>query len=55
MHLVTVDNNLQERVGNSDYQILVGDFNTTLDYNRDRLNYSKTNDSHIICEKQKRK
>ena len=45
----TVDNCLQDRVGNSDYQILVGDFNTTLDYNRDRLNYSKTNDSHKQC------
>ena len=45
----TVDNILQERVGNSDYQILVGDFNTTLDYNRDRLNYSKKNDSHKLC------
>ena len=44
-----VDNSLQDRVGNSDYQILVGDFNTTLNYNRDRLNYSKTNDSHKLC------
>ena len=25
-----VDNILQERVGNTDYQILVGDFNTTV-------------------------
>ena len=45
----TVDNCLQDRVGNSDYQIIVGDFNTTLDYTRDRLNYSKTNDSHKKC------
>ena len=44
-----VDNILQERVGNTDYQILIGDFNTTLNYNRDRLNYSKTNDSHKSC------
>ena len=45
----TVENCLQDRAVNSDYQILVGDFNTTLDYNRDRLNYSKTNDSHKNC------
>ena len=45
----TVDNILQERVGNSDYQIIVGDYNTTLDYKRDRLNYSTTNDSHKQC------
>ena len=45
----TVDNCLQDRVGNSDYKILVGDFNTTLNYNKDRLNYSKTNDSHKLC------
>ena len=42
----TVDNCLQDRIGTSDYQILIGDYNTTLDYNRDRLNYSKTNDTH---------
>merc|ERR1712030_31389 len=41
-----VDNCLQDRAETSDYQILVGDYNTTLDYNRDRLNYSKTNDNH---------
>ena len=45
----TVDNVLQERVGNSDYQILIGDYNTTLDYKRDRLKYSLNNDSHKQC------
>ena len=45
----TLDNILQERVGNSDYQILIGDYNTTLDYKRDWLNYSSTNDSHKQC------
>merc|ERR1712105_244363 len=44
-----VDNCLQDRAETSDYQILVGDYNTTLDYNRDRLNYSKTNDNHKKC------
>ena len=45
----TVDNCLQDRVETSDYQILIGDYNTTLDYNRDRLNYSKINDNHKKC------
>merc|ERR1712055_101296 len=45
----TVDNCLQDRVETSDYQILIGDYNTTLDYNRDRLNYSKTSDNHKKC------
>ena len=44
-----VDIILQDRVGDSHYQILVGDYNTTLDYNRDRLNYSSNNDSHKQC------
>ena len=44
-----VDNCLQDRAETSDYQILVGDFNTTLDYSRDRLNYSKINDNHKKC------
>ena len=44
-----VDNCLQDRAETSDYQILVGDYNTTLDYNRDRLNYSKINDNHKKC------
>ena len=45
----TVENILQLRVVYSDYQILVGDYNTTLDYKRDRLNYSTTYDSHKQC------
>ena len=44
-----VDNILQDRVGDLDNQILIGDYNTTLDYNRDRLNYSSNNDPHKQC------
>ena len=34
---------------NSDFQILIGDYSTTLDYNRDWLEYSKNTDTHKNC------
>ena len=49
LYFEMVDNCLQDRAETSDYQILVGDYNTTLNYSRDRLNYSKTNDNHKKC------
>ena len=37
-----VDIILQDRVGDSDYQILIGNYNTTLDYNRTVLITAQT-------------
>ena len=44
-----VDNKLQNRAISSDFQMIIGDFNTTLDYSRDRKGYSKTIDTHKNC------
>ena len=44
-----VDNLLQNRVVGSDFQMIIGDYNTTLDYSRDRKGYSKTIDTHKNC------
>ena len=44
-----VDNLLQNRAISSDFQFIIGDYNTTLDYSRDRKGYSKTIDTHKNC------
>ena len=44
-----VDNLLQNRAISSDYQMIIGDYNTTLNYSRDRKGYSKTIDTHKNC------
>ena len=40
-----IDNLLQNRAISSDFQMIIGDYNTTLDYSRDRKGYSKTIDT----------
>ena len=44
-----IDNLLQNRAISSDFQMIIGDYNTTLDYSRDRKGYSKTIDTHKNC------
>ena len=44
-----VDNKIQNRAKTSDFQMIIGDFNTTLDYSRDCKGYSKTIDTHKNC------
>ena len=44
-----IDNKLQNRAISSDFQMIIGDYNTTLDYSRDRKGYSKTIDTHKNC------
>ena len=44
-----VDNKLQNRAISLDFQMIIGDYNTTLDYSRDRKGYSKTIDTHKNC------
>ena len=44
-----VDNKLQNRAISSDFQMIIGDYNTTLDYSRDRKGYSRTVDTHKNC------
>ena len=41
-----VDNLLQNRIMGSDFQMIIGDYDTTLDYSRDRKGYSRTIDTH---------
>ena len=44
-----VDKKLQNRAISSDFQMIIGDFNTTLDYSLDRKGYSKTIHTHKNC------
>merc|ERR1711895_360012 len=44
-----VDNFLQDRIVGSDFQMIIGDYNTTLDFSRDRIGYSRTIDTHKNC------
>ena len=41
-----VDNLIQARAISSDFQMLIGDYNTTLNCKRDRHWYSNTTDTH---------
>ena len=44
-----VDNLIQAIAGTSNFQMLIGNFNTTLNFKRDRLGYSNITDTHKNC------